>query len=152
MPEFARKRSVGAGLALALAALAPAEPEQSARVDPPSSQTPASLARVRSEQGIRTYDLAWLYYSENRIDADKVYRWSRRAWEADRDAATDQAGEVRAAEAHLGRMLKLEAKIAKIRQLGFGNSLDVAEVEYYRKEAEYWRANAQAGGADPAGK
>ena len=89
-------------------------------------------------------ELAWLYYSENRIDADKVYRWSRRSRQADLDSATDKAGRVAAAEAHLARMLKLEAKIAKIRKLGFGNSLDVAEVEYYREEADFWKGDAQA--------
>ncbi len=41
-------------------------------------------------------------------------------------------------------MLKLDAKIAKIRRLGFGNSLDVVEAEYYRREAEFWLADGQA--------
>jgi len=136
-------RAVGFGLVLMSAALAPAPPRQQVQPTPPPA-TPAALAKVRAELGAKTFEEAWLYYSENRIDADKVYRWSRRLWEADRDAATDTKGRVGAAEGHLIRMLKLEAKIAKIRQLGFGNSLDVLEAEYYRKEAEFWRAEAEA--------
>ncbi len=135
-------RAVDFGLVLMSAALAPAPPQQQVQPAPPAS--PAALAKVRAEVGAKTFEEAWLYYSENRIDADKVYRWSRRLWEADRDAATDTKGRVGAAEGHLIRMLKLEAKIAKIRQLGFGNSLDVLEAEYYRKEAEFWRAEAEA--------
>ncbi len=134
----------GLGLTLFVLALAPAAPQQQpAPGDQPAARPTVSLAKDRAEQGAKTYDLAWLYYTEDRIDADRVYRWSRRAWEADTAAATDQAGRLAAAETHLGRMLKLETKIARIRQLGFGTSLDVAEVEYYRKEAELWRASVR---------
>ena len=131
-------------IGLTLTALAPAPPQEPRPADSPVVATPASLARDRAAQGVKTYDMAWLYFTENRIDVDKVYRWSRRAWEADVDAATDQADRVAAAEAHRERILKLEAKIAKIRRLGFGDSLDVEEALYYRKEAEFWIANAQA--------
>ena len=153
------RSGVGFGFALVLAALAPASPQQPVPTPPPATpapapvaaaarpadaDTPASWARARAEAGAKTFDMAWLYYSEDRIDADKVYRWSRRLWEADRAAATTKDERAQASDAHLGRMLKLEAKITKIRRLGFGNSLDVLEAEYYRKEAEFWRAEAQA--------
>ena len=130
-------------IALTLTALAPAPPQEPRPADSPVAANPASLARDRAAQGIKAYDIAWLYFEENRIDVDLVYRWSRRAWEADVDAATDQAGRVAAAEAHRERILKLETKIAKIRRIGFGNSLNVEEALYYRKEAELWIANAQ---------
>jgi len=143
MPQPNRRRMVGSALFMLFAALAPA-PSQQAPPDPPTPEAVAGLAKVRAEAGARAVELAWLYYSENRIDADKVYRWSRRSRQADLDSATDKAGRVAAAEAHLARMLKLEAKIAKIRKLGFGNSLDVAEVEYYREEADFWKGDAQA--------
>ena len=132
------------GITLALAALAPAPRQEPRQADLAVAPTLASLARDRAAQGVKSYDMAWLYFTENRIDVDHVYRWSRRAWEADMDAATDQAGRIAAAEAHRERISKLEAKIAKIRQLGFGNSLDVEEVLYYRNEAEFWIARARA--------
>lgn len=145
MPQQSRRWSVGSVLWMLVAALAPAPPQQQQVPPIPTGpETPASLAKVRADAGAKAVDLAWLYYSENRIDADKVYRWSRRTREADLDSATDKGERVAANEAHLTRMLKLEAKIAKIRKLGFGNSLDVAEVDYYRKEADFWKADAQA--------
>ena len=146
MSQHDRRWTVGFGLILVGAALAPASRQQQPPPAPvpAAPTTPAELARTRAEAGTKAFDLAWLYYSEDRIDADKVYRWSRRSREADIAAATDQNGRVAAAEAHLTRMLKLEAKITRIRKLGFGNSLDVLEADYYRKEAEFWRAEAQA--------
>ena len=53
-------------------------------------------------------------------------------------------GHVAACEAHLERIKKLEAKIRRIRKIGFGDSLDVLEVDYYRKEADFWLAQARA--------
>ena len=149
MPQHDRRRIIGLGLVLAFAALAPAQQPQQQEQQPPAparpaaEATPAELARARAEAGAKAYDLAWSYYSQDRIDADKVYRWSRRAWEADVAAAADKAGRVAAAETHAERMRKLEAKVTRIRRIGFGTSLDVAEVEYYRIEAEAWLAEAR---------
>lgn len=122
----------------------PATPAQVPGGAGPPQPTRAELAQSRAEAANKAVELAWVYYSENRIDADKLYRWSHRAWEAERDAATDAVGRGVAAEHHLDRMLKLESKIGRIRQLGFGNSLDVAEVVYYVREAYLLRAEAQS--------
>lgn len=111
-----------------------------------AAPTRAELARSRAEAANRAVELAWVYYSENRINADTFYRWSQRAREAERDAATDAAGRLAAAEHHQDRMRQLEAKVARIRNLGFGNSLDVAEVVYYVREAEWLREEARGGG------
>ena len=137
------KRSLCIGLAALAVALAPA-PSTEQDAPPPPPKDPAGLARLRAEAGAKAFDLAWLYYSENRVDSEKVYRSSRRLLEAARDAAADGPGRVAAFEAHLERIGRLEAKIARIRKLGFGNSLDVLEVDYYRKEAEFWLAEARA--------
>ena len=148
MSQYHRRSRFGFGLAVLFAALAPAPLRQQVPPvpvpAPANPDVPANRARVRAEVGAKTFDLVWLYYSENRIDADTVYRWSRRLWEADRDSAADKEGRVAAAQAHLERMLRLAAKIEKIRRLGFGTSLDVLGVDYYRAEAESWRADAQA--------
>ena len=145
MIEHAVQKS-GAGLILVLLALAPGpaqETDDPPAADPAAKTSVAELAVGRAESGGRAVELAWVYFSENRIDADKFYRWSRRSWEADRDAATDASTRLKAAENHLDRMLKLNAKIARIRQLGFGNTLDVAEVEFYVREAYLWRGQAR---------
>lgn len=146
MPRHDRRWAIRLGLILTSIGLAPAQRQDTvpAAIPATTNTDPASLAKIRAEAGAMTYDLTWSYYSQNRVDADLVYRWSRRTWEADRDAATDRTGRVTAAESHLARMLKLEEKIAKIRQIGFGTSLNVLEAEYYRKEAEFWRAEAMA--------
>lgn len=132
-------RNLVIGLMAIGAALAPAPQD----APPPPPQDPAGLARVRAEAGVRAFEMTWLYYSENRVDSEKVYRWSRRLLEAQRDAAADKPGRVAASEAHLERIRKLDAKIRRIRKLGFGDSLDVIEVDYYRKEAEFWLAEAK---------
>ncbi len=145
MNAIDRRRCLGlAALALA-SALAPA-PVQDPPPPPPAQATPdlAALAKARGEAGLKAFDLAWLYYSEDRIGAEKVYRWSRWLLEAGRDESTDKAGRVAIREGHLERMRRLEAKIAKVRQLGFGNSLDVLEADYFLKEAELWLARAKA--------
>ena len=136
------RRSLHLGLLTLAAALAPAPQEPPP--PPAAPQDPSALADIRARAGIKAYDLAWLYYSENRVDSEKVYRWSRRLLEAQRDASIDKAGHVAACEAHLERIKKLEAKIRRIRRIGFGDSLDVLEVDYYRKEADFWLAQALA--------
>ena len=139
------RRSLYLGLLTLGVALAPA-PQDPAPQPPPQAQAPAaplSLAELRVQAGIKAYDMAWLYYSENRIGSDLVYRWSRRLLEAQREASVDKAGQVAACEDHLTRIKKLEAKIRKIRRIGFGDSLDVVEVDYFRKEAEFWVGQAK---------
>ncbi len=129
-------------LAVALAP-APQNPPPVAQIPVPVANSP-SPADLRIEAGVKAYNLAWLYYSENRIAADLVYRWSRRLHEAEREAATDKAGLVSASEGHLERIKKLEVKIRKIRRIGFGDSLDVLEADYYRKEADFWVDQAKS--------
>ncbi len=40
-------------------------------------------------------------------------------------------------------MTKLEELLKKVRRLGFGKSIEVGAVEYFRIEAEYWLAHAK---------
>jgi hypothetical protein len=129
--------SLSLGLLTLAVALAPA-PQNPPPAAPVVPQAPKSLADVRIEAGRKAFDLAWLYYSENRIPSEKVYRWSRWLLEAEREACVDKVGHVAACQAHLERIKKLQTKIQRIRKLGFGDSLDVVETDFYRKEADYW--------------
>jgi hypothetical protein len=124
-------------------ALAPA-PQEPRPVPAVPARPDASLAELRIEAGTKAYEMTWLYYSENRVDSEKVYRWSRRLLEAQREANLGREAEVAACQAHLERISKLGAKIDRIRRLGFGNSLDVVENEYYVREAELWLERARA--------
>jgi hypothetical protein len=136
------RRSLWLGLMTLGVALAPAPQDPPPPPQPP--QDPAALANLRAEAGKKAYDLAWLYYSENRVTSQKVYLWSRWLLEAQRDSNADKSAQVAACEAHLERIKKLEFKIRRIRKIGFGDSLDVVEVDYYVKEAEFWLAQARA--------
>ena len=135
--------SLWLGLMTLGVALAPA-PQDVPPPPPAAPQDAASLAAIRVQAGIKAYEMAWLYYSENRVPSQKVYLWSRWLLEAQRDAADDKPGHISACEAHLERIKKLEFKIRRIRKIGFGDSLDVVEVDYYRKEADFWLAQAKA--------
>jgi hypothetical protein len=142
------RRTLWLGLLTLGLALAPA-PQDPPPAPPQAPAEPLSLADLRVQAGFKAYDLAWLYYSENRVDSEKVYRWSRRLLEAQREASVDKAGLISASEGHLERIKKLEAKIRRIRRIGFGDSLDVVEVDYYRKEADCWVDQARSGKIAP---
>jgi hypothetical protein len=137
-----RRTSLLLGLAAVATALAPAA--QDPAVPPPPPPNAESPAQIRLKAALRAYDMAWLYYSENRVTSEKVYLWSRWLLEAQRDASSDKASVVAACQDHLERIKKLEYKIRRIRKIGFGDSLDVVEVDCYRKEAELWLARANA--------
>ena len=150
MDRIPRRQRSWPGLLAVVAALAPA-PQ-----DPPPPPTPVGnpeapapnnlevLARARVVSAAKMFDLSWVYYSENRIPAGDVYGYSRLRLMAEQDSAADKAGRVEAARGHRERMAKLWNKVARVKKLGFSNTLDVNEAEYYMKEAEFWLAREQA--------
>jgi hypothetical protein len=135
------RRSLWLGLLNLGVALAPAPQDPPAPAQAPAA--PVSLADFRVQAGVKAYDTAWLYLSENRIGIDEVYRWSRRLLEAQREANPEKASQVAACEGHLERMKKLEFKVVRTRRIGFSNTLEVVGVDYYCKEAEFWLALAR---------
>jgi hypothetical protein len=151
MRRITRRQCVWSGLLAVVAALAPAQQDPPPPPSPVQANPPApspisleALSRSRVEAAAKTFDLAWVYYSENRIDAGDVYGYSRLRLMAEQDSATDKAGHVEAARAHRDRMERLWRKVARVKKLGFSNTLDVNEAEYYLKEADYWLAREQA--------
>ena len=122
--------------ALAVASFAPAAPDE----------TPTDLAKLADERYqtcLKHYDEAWVYYQQSRSDSLQLYFWSRLVLEAQGDLSDKKADRLEAFEAHLGRMKRLEALVKKVRQLGFGRSIDVTATNYYSKEAEFWLARAK---------
>ncbi len=123
------------GLALAGLSFAPAAPDE-----PPDL---AALAEARYQACLKHYDEAWVYYQQSRSDSLPLYFWSRLVLEAQGDLSDQRAERLSAFEAHLARMKKLEALVKKVRQLGFGRSIDITAVDCFRKEAEFWLARAK---------
>jgi hypothetical protein len=103
-----------------------------------------SLATARLQSAIKQYDETWAYYQQARIDSYQVYVWSKLILDCRRDMAEKPADRLAALDDHLSRMKKLESLVKKVRRLGFSRSYDVGASEYYRLEAEYWRAQEKA--------
>jgi hypothetical protein len=145
------RRCVGYGLLTVMAGLAPAWQDPPPPPTPANQEAPApapnsleALGKARVAAAVKTFELSWLYYSENRIDASDVYSYSRLRLMAEQDSAIDKAGRVEATRGHRERMAKLWNKVARVKKLGFSNTLDVNEAEYYLREAEFWIAREQA--------
>jgi hypothetical protein len=77
-------------------------------------------------------------------DFEKVYLWSRRWMEAQRDVEGKKEGKLAALQGHLDRMKKLEAFVKGMYEGKLATPVEVAAQEFYRLEAERWLA--QAGG------
>jgi hypothetical protein len=101
----------------------------------------AALAEARYRAALKQYEETWTYYRQARTDVQPVYSWSRFVLTAQYDLSDHRANRIAALEAHQARMKKLEALVKRVRRLGFGPSIDVGAVEYYRIEAEYWLAH-----------
>jgi hypothetical protein len=79
------------------------------------------------------------------FDPDYLRQWSRRWMKAEQEMAADKVGSIAAAEAHLGRMKKVESMTHALANAGLSAAPDVvAAVEYFRLEAEDWLAQAKA--------
>jgi hypothetical protein len=138
MIDVSKRQPLCLGLILVGLSFAPAVQEKKAQERP-------SLAVVRYQAAIKQYELVWQYYQQSRVDTFDVYLWSRLLLDSRRAVANKAADRVAACEEHLDHMKKLEALIKKIRRLGFGRSNDVGASEYFRIEAEFWLAEANAG-------
>jgi hypothetical protein len=122
------------GLVLGLALLTP-----TARCDDKSVEN----AKARLEAARKTYrgmiERAKVDPNAN-ADPERLYLWSRRWMEAERELATKAEEKVAAVEAHLDRMKTREAFVRKMIEKGFASPVDLAAQEFYRLEAEQWLA------------
>jgi hypothetical protein len=78
------------------------------------------------------------------LGSEKLYLWSRRWMEAQRELADKKEDKVAAVQGHLDRMKEMEAVVKQMRDRKIASEADVAAQEFYRLEAEQWLA--QAGG------
>lgn len=99
------------------------------------------LARGRADAALKAVHEAELAYKTGRADAERVYLWSVRWCETQRDSKGNlpQA----AAQEHLKRMQELEAHVKARVASGSASSGDLSPAEYYRIEAELWAQTAK---------
>jgi hypothetical protein len=128
--------SVGLALGLLLAWVGEAVSD-----DPPA---PADLVKAKYEAAREAYKATVQAYQVGQSDAEKVYLWSRRLLEAQRELGNKQADQVRALEAHRGRMKDLRELAAKRYQAEQVPQADVLGAEFYAVEAALWLARPEA--------
>jgi hypothetical protein len=111
--------------------------------DAADTKAAAENARARAEAARRVY--------EGNLDPrppfgdvlEKLYRWSCRLLDAERDAAEDKKERQAAVENHYKRMRALEIRAKDWFRLGLIPAIQVPQAEYYRLEAEAWLAKAK---------
>jgi hypothetical protein len=126
-----------AGLLVGLGVLTSA-----ARADEPA----VSNARARLEAARTVYQgvLARAKVHPNApLDPDKVYQWSRRWMEAERDLSAKKEDRSAAAEGHLTRMKAMEALVNRLFEQKLVSPVDVAAQAFFRLEAEKGLAQAK---------
>jgi hypothetical protein len=106
----------------------------------------AANAKARLEAARKVYEVYLDRYKRGEpqpLNAELLYRWSRRWLEAQQELATKKGDKVAAVEAHLTRMRWLEELLRRMHKSGVAATFDVAGAEFYRLEAERWVAQAK---------
>ncbi|HLN28925.1 MAG TPA: hypothetical protein VK395_14355 [Gemmataceae bacterium] len=138
---IARKPLMILGLAVGFF-LAGALAEKAATKDVPTVQ---KLADARVTAARKAYEETALLYREARTrDVDRIYLWSRRWLDAQRDAAKGKADEEAAYAGHWNRMKAVEDSVKNRLRSGAAAAIEVPAVEFYRLEAEIWLSQARA--------
>jgi outer membrane protein TolC len=109
----------------------------------PDAKVSPELLRARLAAAQEAYDLAEALYRQGRGEPEAVYRWSHRWLTAQQALAGTKAERTAAAEAHLGRMKRLEEAAKAMVRVGTGSPLDERAAKYYVAEAEVWLAQAK---------
>jgi putative protein kinase ArgK-like GTPase of G3E family len=76
-------------------------------------------------------------------DAEKLYVWSRRWMEAQRDVSNRKQDQIAAIEAHAARMKGLAKLFKKLQESGHVGQVSTAAAEFYRLEAEKYLLDAK---------
>ena len=110
-----------------------------ARVGADSSVAAAHKARV--DAAAKVLAIVEAQYKTGQSDVERVYVWSVRWCDAQRDAKGNLPQPI--AQEHLKRMVALEALAQQRYAAGAAGVAEKAMAEYYRAEAEAWLANAK---------
>jgi outer membrane protein TolC len=103
----------------------------------------AKLAAAKVEAARTAYKATMTAFREGRSDSEKVYLWSRRWLEAQRDASPKLAERAAAIEAHRQRMKDLRKMAEQNYKRGQAPIADVLGADFYIAEADLWLSDAQ---------
>jgi hypothetical protein len=104
----------------------------------PAASSTADLTEAKLQAARKTYDATIKAMQTGQTDAEKVYVWSRRVLEGERDRGAKKADHAAALEAHLGRMKELREMTTQRYRAGQLAYAEVLGTEFYVKEAELW--------------
>jgi len=110
---------------------------------PPDAKVPPELLRAQLDAAQEAYALAEALYRQGKGEPESVYRWSHRWLTAQQALAGTKAERTATAEAHLGRMKRLEEVAKAAVRVGTGSPLDERAAKFYVAEAEVWLAQAK---------
>lgn len=134
------KRTIALGLALAFVGgtLAPSAAGE--------ERSAAALAEANLKAARQTLNALMEAYRTGNgpVDVEKVYLWSRRVLEAQRDISSKKADQLAAIEEHLARMKGWRENAAKRYKAGQGTHAEVSAMEFFVTQAELWLAQANA--------
>jgi hypothetical protein len=111
-----------------------------------NAATANAMSRLKAARKVYKLQMELLINVPGQRDsAEKIYSWSRRWMEAQRDLSPDRKKRVAAAEGHLARMQKLEKLLNDFVKLGGEESYryEAFMANYFRLEAEKWLAQAR---------
>jgi len=110
---------------------------------PPPPKAPAEVTKARLNSARRVFaDHLELYRAGVCLDGERVYLWSRRWLDAQREQAVTPADQAAAFAAHRDRMKLLHEVTTKHHKGGTVAPTAVAAAEFYRAEAELWLEQA----------
>jgi hypothetical protein len=126
-------------LVLAVPLLGQAPPKATPSADRANAQARLDAAHVIYDGMIDGHR-----FNPDKIPFDeRIYVWSRRWMDAQRDLAVNKEAKVKAAEEYLERMQKGEKHAIELGWLTLA-PYQVKAWEFYRLEAEHWLAEAKA--------
>jgi hypothetical protein len=121
-----------------------------ARAAPDEAKALAENAKARAEAARLAYRELVLpqerdprFWSTYPDYFERVYRWSTRWLEAEREVSARKEDQVAALEAHRERMRDLERRVQRLRGGGNATVREAAAAAFYRLEAEKWLLQAK---------
>ena len=106
----------------------------------PAAAAREDLAAAKVEAAHKVYEamVQELRTGRGQANADRLYLWSRRWMEAQRDVGPKKADRIAALEAHRDRMKDLRKTAEQRYKAGQCSHAEVLSVDFYLAEAEIW--------------
>jgi hypothetical protein len=130
--------SLASLLAILIASSSPAKNNYEDKIE--------ELGSVRYQSAQKGYDLASTAFSRGEEKCESVYEWSKYILEAQRDNAKSDDEKKKSFFDHENRMKMMKDFVDKENRLhpeACLSPLQIQLIDYYYKEAVYWRAKSQ---------